>query len=345
MSVTSGFFNALNGDRKYNAEEMSSIFDGIIEDGVLQHVGTAMVVTAMNNMNVYVGIGRAWFNHTWTLNDSILPLEVTQAEVLLNRYDAVVLDVDARTSVRANTIKIINGTPGSSPSKPEMIKDNDHWQYPLAYIYVAAGVTSIGQENITNCVGTSECPFVTAPLEKMDIDALIAKWEAQWNVWTARNDSEWASWTAKNDSEWASWKAKNDSEWTEWTTKNETDFKNWFADIKGILGEDAATSLADQILQIKKRMVEFTQVTLTADGWTGDSAPYVQTVEASTIVETDQPLLVSALEDGATPDVQKAYVKAFGIIASGTGTTGNGNITFKVYKKPDSDITVKLKMV
>lgn len=214
MSVTSGFFNALNGDRKYNAEEMSSIFDGIIEDGVLQHVGTAMVVTAMDNMNVYVGIGRAWFNHTWTLNDSILPLEVTQAEVLLNRYDAVVLDVDARTSVRANTIKIINGTPGSSPSKPEMLKDNDHWQYPLAYIYVAAGVTSIGQENITNCVGTSECPFVTAPLEKMDIDALIAKWEAQWNVWTARNDSEWASWTAKND-----------SEWTEWTTKNETDFK------------------------------------------------------------------------------------------------------------------------
>lgn len=334
MSVTSGFFNALNGDRKYNAEEMSSIFDGIIEDGILQHVGTAMVVTAMDNMNVYVGIGRAWFNHTWTLNDSILPLEVTQAEVLLNRYDAVVLDVDARTSVRANTIKIINGAPGSSPSKPEMLKDNDHWQYPLAYIYVAAGVTSIGQENITNCVGTSECPFVTAPLEKMDIDALIAKWEAQWNVWTERNDSEWASWTAKND-----------AEWTEWTTKNETDFKNWFNDIKGILGEDAATSLADQILQIKKRMVEFTQVTLTADGWIGDSAPYAQTIEASTIVETDQPLLVSALEDGAAPDVQKAYVKAFGIIASGTGTTGNGNITFKVYKKPDSDITVKLKMV
>lgn len=261
-------------------------------------------------------------------------MEVTQAEVLLNRYDAVVLDVDARTSVRANTIKIINGTPGSSPSKPEMLKDNDHWQYPLAYIYVAAGVTSIGQENITNCVGTSECPFVTAPLEKMDIDALIAKWEAQWNVWIERNDSEWASWTAKHN-----------AEWTEWTTKNETDFKNWFADIKGILGEDAATSLANQIFEIKKRMVEFTQVTLTADGWTGDSAPYVQTVEASTIVETDQPLLVSALEDGATPDVQKAYVKAFGIIASGTGTTGNGNITFKVYKKPESDITVKLKMV
>lgn len=323
MSVTSGFFNALNGDRKYNAEEMSSIFDGIIEDGVLQHVGTAMVVTAMDNMNVYVGIGRAWFNHTWTLNDSILPLEVTQAEVILNRYDAVVLDVDARTSVRANTIKIINGTPGSSPSKPEMLKDNDHWQYPLAYIYVAAGVTSIGQENITNCVGTSECPFVTAPLEKMDIDELIAKWEAQWNVWTERNDSEWTSWKAQN----------------------EADFKAWVADLKGILDEDAATRLAEQILEIKQKMVSVEYVTLTAANWTGDEAPYVQTVELSTITEADHPILVSALEDGASVDIQKSYNKAFGIVSSGTGTTGEGTVTFKVYKKPVSDIVVGLKMV
>lgn len=27
MSVSSGFFNSLNGDRKYNAAQMSAIFD------------------------------------------------------------------------------------------------------------------------------------------------------------------------------------------------------------------------------------------------------------------------------------------------------------------------------
>ena len=36
-------------------------------------------------------------------------------------------------------------------------------------------VTSIRQANITNTVGTSECPFVTAPLEKMSIDADVYK--------------------------------------------------------------------------------------------------------------------------------------------------------------------------
>ena len=44
--------------------------------------------------------------------------------------------------------------------------------------------------------------------------------------------------------------------------------------------------------------------------------------------------MVSQLADGATIEVQKAYSKAFGIVASGTGQTGDGTVTFKVYKKP-----------
>ena len=44
MSVTSGFFNSLNGDRRYNAEQMSSIFDGIINDGIFANIGTAFGV-------------------------------------------------------------------------------------------------------------------------------------------------------------------------------------------------------------------------------------------------------------------------------------------------------------
>ena len=132
MSVTFGFYNSKEGDRRYDAIQMSSIFDGIIQDGILQHVGTAMVVKESEAMIINVGVGRAWFNHTWTLNDALLPLVVPQSEILLNRYDAVVLEVDSREAVRANDIKIIKGTPASNPTKPTMVKTNDRWQYPLA---------------------------------------------------------------------------------------------------------------------------------------------------------------------------------------------------------------------
>lgn len=90
MSVTYGFYNSKNKDRRYDAIQMSSIFDGIIRDGILQHVGTAMMVKESTGMMVNVGIGRAWFNHTWTLNDALLPLTVPQSEVILNRIDAVI---------------------------------------------------------------------------------------------------------------------------------------------------------------------------------------------------------------------------------------------------------------
>jgi hypothetical protein len=184
---------------------MSSIFDGIIRDGVLQHFGTAMMVKESEGMMVNVGIGRAWFNHTWTLNDALLPLTLPLSEVILNRIDAVVLEVDARESVRANSIKIVKGTPASSPKNPTLIKTNDRWQYPLAYIRVNAGVKAIRQANITNCVGTSACPFVTAPLEKMSIDALVAQWGDQWKAFYGAQTADMESTNSFWKNQWRIW--------------------------------------------------------------------------------------------------------------------------------------------
>lgn len=73
MSVTFGFYNSKEGDRRYDAIQMSSIFDGIIQDGILQHVGTAMVVKESGGNDYQRWYRTTWFNHTWTLNDALLP--------------------------------------------------------------------------------------------------------------------------------------------------------------------------------------------------------------------------------------------------------------------------------
>lgn len=88
-----------------------------------------------------------------------------------------------------------------------------------------------------------------------------------------------------------------------------------------------------------------TEVILTVKGWTGSVAPFTQTAEVTGATEDSEAIVVSALEDGATEAVQKAYNKAFGIVTGGTATLGNGNITFKAYKKPITDIKVGLKGV
>lgn len=93
------------------------------------------------------------------------------------------------------------------------------------------------------------------------------------------------------------------------------------------------------------RQDHVTLLALAADAWTGDEAPYEQTVAVEGVTAEDNPMLVSALADGADLATQKAYSKVFGILAAGTGTTEDGSVTFKVYKKPATDITVGLKGV
>ncbi len=94
-----------------------------------------------------------------------------------------------------------------------------------------------------------------------------------------------------------------------------------------------------------ERQEHVTQITLTAAGWSGTTAPYIQTVAVSGVTEQMEPILVSALADGASEATQKAYSKAFGIVSSGTASVGDGTATFKVYKKPVTDIVVGLKGV
>lgn len=88
-----------------------------------------------------------------------------------------------------------------------------------------------------------------------------------------------------------------------------------------------------------------TEVILKASGWTGSTAPYTQTVNVSGATTDMEAILVNALSPGANLDTQRNYVKAFGIISSGTAELGNGTATFKVYKKPATDCTVGLKVV
>lgn len=184
MAIECGFYNAINHDRTYDAVQMSSIFDGIIEDGIFQNIGNHLAVTADGtNMYVSVGSGRAWFNHTWTNNDTEYPIEVEQSEVVLSRIDSVVLEVNSEESVRNNTIKILKGTPSSTPVAPELTNTTAVHQYRLANILVEANVTTISQGNITNFIGTSETPFITGLLETIDADSLLAQWNAQFDEW------------------------------------------------------------------------------------------------------------------------------------------------------------------
>lgn len=260
MSVSSGFFNSLNGDRKYNAAQMSAIFDGLIIDGVFASIGTAFAVKAAGGLTVNVGIGKAWFDHTWTVNDSILPMTAPEAEVLLDRIDAVVLEVNGMESVRENTIKFVKGNPSSAPSRPTLTNEGNVHQYPLCYIYRKYGTAVINQADITPMVGTESTPFVTGILQTVSLDELLGKWQDELDRFTDARSQEVDDWIAQEESDFTTWfdkmKADLQQEQTvldQWIASEQADFLSWYNQMKDQLNGDVAGNLQ---LEIDKEEVK-----------------------------------------------------------------------------------------
>lgn len=260
MSVSSGFFNSLNGDRKYNAAQMSAIFDGLIIDGVFASIGTAFAVKAAGGLTVNVGIGKAWFDHTWTVNDSILPMTAPEAEVLLDRIDAVVLEVNGTESVRENTIKFVKGNPSSAPSRPTLTNEGNVHQYPLCYIYRKYGTAVINQADITPMVGTESTPFVTGILQTISLDELLGKWQDELDRFTDARSKEVDDWIAQEESDFTAWfnkmKADLQQEQTvldQWIASEQADFLAWYNQMKDQLSGDVAGNLQ---LEIDKEEVK-----------------------------------------------------------------------------------------
>ena len=185
MALTYGFFNSVNHDRIYDARQMSKIFNGIINDGVFQNIGDLFAVTPHEGMDIFVSTGRAWFNGTWTNNDSNYSLTVTESNPIYPRIDAVVLEVNESTESRQNSLKMVDGTAASEPEKPTLVNTDFIHQYPLAYITVPANATGIAAVDIQNVVGLEEegCPFVTGILQVNSVDALYSQWDAAFQIW------------------------------------------------------------------------------------------------------------------------------------------------------------------
>ena len=255
MSVTSGFFNSLNSDRRYNAEQMSAIFDGIINDGIFSSIGTAFTVTADSGFTVNVGIGRAWFDSIWVYNDAILPITFDESEIVLDRIDAIVIEINKTEEVRAGSIKIIKGTPATFPNRPALTKNAYVTQYPLAYVTIGAGKSSITQSAITSMIGTSDCPYITGILQVQNIDNIVAQWQAQWTEWYANQTEMGEIQLDQMTDAWDQWftsaTTENENEIDNWTSSMKAQILAWFDTIQDLLEPDVAANLAAKLLEIE----------------------------------------------------------------------------------------------
>lgn len=206
MAVTSGFFDSVDGDRLYNAAQMSNYFEGIVGNGIFENVGNKMIVTAGDGMSVNVGTGRAMINCRWIKNDSVTALDIGAADVQLHRIDAVVLRLDLSDDSRAITIAIKKGTLASTPKPPSITRTESIYELCLAYVSVRAKAAQIKQSDISDQRTNSRlCGYVTGLIDQVDTSELFLQYQtaftdyyntmtAQFNAYMAEKQATFEQW-------------------------------------------------------------------------------------------------------------------------------------------------------
>ena len=255
MSFSFGFYNALNHDRLYDAVQVSEIFDGIIQDGVYSTIGDHFVVRPANSDNmVIVGSGRAWFDHTWNKNDADLPVPAPQPDLLMYRYDALVIDINSNVAYRENTITWVEGVASlNNPVKPTLIHTTDHNQYPLCYVRRRPNVNRIETADIENAVGTDACPFVTGLLQQISITDLLTQWGTEWDAFLQSYEDQADTWMTDWERDMTTWTTTQQADFTSWMTTEKAEFLDWFNNLQIIIDENVVARLTAQIMELQGR--------------------------------------------------------------------------------------------
>lgn len=183
MAQKYGFFNSVDGDRKYDADDIGNYFLKLISDGVFATPATAMQVTAAGGMTVSVAAGWGFIKCKYINNTAAAQFTLAAADVVLNRIDRVVIRLDKDN--RTMSLAIKQGTAASTPTAPALTRQSSGiWELSLAQIYVGAGVTSITQANITDeRANTSLCGYVTGLIDQIDTTDLFAQYNNAFWTW------------------------------------------------------------------------------------------------------------------------------------------------------------------
>lgn len=236
MAETSGFFNAEilsdgSYDRVYTAEIFAQYFAQFIGNGVYANPATQLQVVSMDSsgMGVKVLQGNAFINGYWYKNSSGKELKISNANGTTSRFDLIVVRLDYST--RSIYLHVIEGTPSTSPTVPNYIRNSEYYDIVLAKVNIGVAAVEITDSAITDMrQDNSCCGIVTGLINQIETTGLFRQFDVAFNEWFTK---------LKQDNQGVS---------DEFTRL----FIDWFNDIKGQLDGDLATALQLQIDNLSK---------------------------------------------------------------------------------------------
>ena len=185
------FWNSDEGDRTYDANSfeywLKKFFTAGVFNGDLQ-------VRALGGMTLQVDAGYANVDGKVRFWNESFNITLEAANSTMPRIDTIVITRDNIN--RQITCEKITGTYSADAPQPTApVRNNEIYQLVLAQIYVAAGVTSIIQANITDTRSNSDlCGWITGTVEEMDFSQFAAQFASYYEDFTETNQADFETW-------------------------------------------------------------------------------------------------------------------------------------------------------
>ena len=133
--IKTGFFNAVDDDRDYNADDISNYFQGVVDDGIFKnYLNSLQVVINENGTIATLKSGKCIVKGKYILNTSDLDFTIDSvSQSQQTRIDAIVAYADLST--RTAGFKYVKGNNDASNSS-ELTETQNYKAIPIAYLSV-----------------------------------------------------------------------------------------------------------------------------------------------------------------------------------------------------------------
>lgn len=301
-------------DRAVNSEFLRAVYAQFFSDGVFYDQSDRLQVVADTGMQVKVKPGSIHIRGAIGIEENERTLQVQAADTL-DRIDTVVARLDLSLEARDIDLYIVKGSPAESPQPPVLTRDATVWEEGLANLFIAKNTSSIPQERITDTrLDPSRCGQVGAAVQPpFDTAAYFAQLEAA--IQAHQTDAE----AQIEQLRQAIAAVEGDTAWM-------------MQDLYDPQGR------RQDIFALTDRALIGISVELPASGWTGEEAPYSQTVVVEGMT-ADRVFTIPTSGDNSKGIV--AVSEALGLLCG--AESEKGSVTVYATEKPGIDLTVILR--
>lgn len=182
------FFNSVNGDRRYKAQDFANYFNKLLTNGVFPNPSTNLQIYSDNNMTVTVKQGGANINGYFYMLYADKKLVIDVANPTSDRKDLIVLRWDLLQ--RKIYLVIKKGT-------VEITRNEEVHELALAEISVKKGTATITQADIKDLrQDSSKCGLVNS-LIKIDSETLFNQFTEGFKIKQESFEKQFFDWFTK----------------------------------------------------------------------------------------------------------------------------------------------------